>query len=102
MRVTSADGTVTTVVSPTLRNDSIVSRDIGRIGGVAERDVDALEVRRFSPGRTLGLVAAGVAVAASWAAVATGSGGSGGDPLPLPKLAPNFLYGIAWLGSLFH
>jgi hypothetical protein len=102
VRVTSTDGTVTTVVAPVLRNDSIVSREIGRNGGVAAADVGVVEVRRFSPARTLGLVAAGVVAAATWAAVATGSSGSGGDPLPLPKLSPNLLHGFAWLGGLFH
>ena len=55
VRVTLMDGETVTVEDPTVRNDSIVgATEVGV--GVASRDVRLLEVRRFSVGKTVGLV----------------------------------------------
>ena len=55
VRVTRMDGETVTVGDPTVRNDSIVGAT-GLGVGVASRDVRLLEVRRFSVGKTVGLV----------------------------------------------
>ena len=55
MRATLTSGEVITVRDPTMRNDSIVGV-AGSDVGVASRDVRLLEVRRFSVGKTIGLV----------------------------------------------
>ena len=52
VRATLTSGDIMTVSDPTLRNDSIV----GAMVGVASRDVRLLEVKRFSPLKTVGLV----------------------------------------------
>lgn len=97
VRLTTRDGAVATIRAPMVRNDSIVSTEPGQ-PALALADVRALEVRAFSGARTLGLAAAGVAGAAIWTAVATGSGGSGEPPDDVLKLSPDILSSLVRLG----
>ena len=88
VRLTLAGGEIVTVNDPIMRNDSIISVEEGQVGviGVPTRDINSLEVRRFHAGKTIGFVAATVAIALGWARVATGSsGGAEPGPGPLPK-----------------
>ncbi|MEX2465674.1 MAG: hypothetical protein WD995_02105 [Gemmatimonadota bacterium] len=103
VRLTLIDGTVATVRSPLLRNDSIVSSEIGR-AGVATTDVGAMEVQRVSVGKTVGLVAAGAVAAALWTSVLAGaSSGNEGETDPLPKgFAPSVVTGLVWLARLIR
>ena len=75
-----------TLTDPAMRNDSIVSSEAGVVAWAA-RDIRFLEVRRFSPGKTIGLFVVAVALAAGWTRAAAGSsGGTPPDrPPPLPK-----------------
>ena len=54
--VTLMSGEVVAFQSPTMRNDSIVGFTGSSVEAVASRDVRLLEVRRFSVGKTIGLV----------------------------------------------
>ncbi len=79
-----------TVTDPAMRNDSIVSAEFG-VAAWASRDVRLLEVRRFSPGKTIGLFLVTVAFAASWASIVPGNSGSsvnGAPPLPKDTRVP--------------
>ena len=53
VRVTRADGSVALMRNPEVTTDSIVSQT----GSLAKSDIRQMEVRRFSVGRTLGMVA---------------------------------------------
>ena len=67
VRVTLTSGEVITFQSPMMRNDSIVSATDASVTAVASRDVRYLEVQRFDPGKTIGvlvLTAVGAAVVA--------------------------------------
>lgn len=101
VRLTLTDGTVALLSSPLILNDSIVS---GGIAGprVAVTEVEGLEVKRLSVGRTIGLIAVAAVAAVAWTAFATGSSSGGEDGSdPLPKgLAPNILSGLGWLVGL--
>lgn len=99
VRLTLRNGSVATIQSPVIRNDSILSES-SAVSGVAVSDVEALEIRRLSGSRTLGLAAAGVVGAALWTVGVTGSGGNSDVPVPLPKVAPALVDGIAWIGRL--
>jgi hypothetical protein len=87
VRVTVAGGSTMTLKNPMIVNDSIVSSAAPPPGlafplprlGVVSVDVRALEVARFSPGRTLGLVAVIAAASIGWATLA---GESAGGSLP--------------------
>ena len=71
VRVTLIDGETVTVRDPTMRNDSIVgvTDAVGALTtrgvGVASRDVRLLEVQRFSPFRTVGVVVLASAILAA-------------------------------------
>lgn len=73
MRVTLTNGETVTIKDPTMRNDSIVgvTDADGALRtsavGVALRDVRLLEVQRFSPSRTVGVVVLTSAVLAAFA-----------------------------------
>ena len=56
VRATLTSGEVIVVENPTMRNDSIVGVTDADVG-VSSRDVSLFEVRRFSVGKTFGLVA---------------------------------------------
>ena len=56
VRATLTSGEVIIVENPTMRNDSIVGVTDADVG-VSSRDVRLFEVRRFSVGKTFGLVA---------------------------------------------
>ena len=85
VRVTLKNGATVVLESPSLRNDSIVSAtDDAAV--VAMGDVRVLEVRRFNPLRSIGLVAVTAFIAAAWATAVGTAGGDGGDGrTPLPK-----------------
>lgn len=89
VRVTKTGGDVVTIKDPIIRNDSIVSAEVGlgTVGiGVATADINALEVRRLNTGRTLAFVGVAVAIALGWTRAVTGSsGGTDPGPGPLPK-----------------
>ena len=93
VRVTTADGDRVTLRNPLVVNDSIVSAVAPPPGavvlpprtGVAERDVNLVEVPRLSTGRTLALVAAIAGASALWATVQRAGGGREPRPDPLPK-----------------
>ncbi len=71
VRVTLIDGETVSVRDPTMRNDSIVgvTDAVGALMtrgvGVASRDVRLLEVQRFSPFRTVGVVVLASAILAA-------------------------------------
>ena len=73
VRVTLTNGETVTIKDPTMRNDSIVgvTDADGALRtsavGVALRDVRLLEVQRFSPSRTVGVVVLTSAVLAAFA-----------------------------------
>ena len=56
VRVTLSSGQVITFQNPLMINDSIVGMTESGLAGTASRDLRLLEVRRFSAGRTIGLV----------------------------------------------
>ena len=74
LRITLEDGSRFELIQPTLVRDSILG-DI-RTGtlrerkAIATRDIVKLEDRRFSPGKTVGLVAGLVGVAATAVVIA--------------------------------
>jgi hypothetical protein len=88
VRVTVAGGSTMTLKNPMIVNDSIVSSAVPPPGlafplprlGVVSADVRSLEVARFSPGRTLGLMAVIAAASIGWATLASES--AGGSPPP--------------------
>ncbi|MCH7532616.1 MAG: hypothetical protein IIB36_12785 [Gemmatimonadetes bacterium] len=93
VRVTVSGGATITLKHPLIINDSIVSSEAPAAGatfvpprlGVLSGDVRSLEVARFSPVRTIALIATIAAVSVGWARAAGGSrGGSTVEP-GLPK-----------------
>ena len=60
-----------------IAGDSVRGTSKGALSSVSLHDVTELAVRRFSPGRTLGMVAVGVAGLFAVAAVACASSGCG-------------------------
>lgn len=94
IRVTTADGSIVTLDHPRVVNDSIVSLDgSGQETsfdrprrGVLSTEVRSVEVARFSPGRSLGLASALIALGVVWTStLGDSSGGSTEVPEPLPK-----------------
>jgi hypothetical protein len=93
VRVTTADGSRVTLRNPLVVNDSIVSAVAPPPGavvvppraGVAERDVNFVEVPRLSVGRTVALGAAIAGASILWATVQGAGGGGEPRPDPLPK-----------------
>jgi hypothetical protein len=91
IRITDVDGRAWTVRNPMIRNDSIVTSNTDPIGrptaaaGIPYADVNALEVQRFSPLKTIAFAAGAVAAGTSWARVAGSSSGGSERPEPLPK-----------------
>lgn len=92
VRITTSDGAEVTLKDPRIVNDSLV----GDASGAAPRtpprvclacgDIRAVEVERFSTGRTIALAATIAAVSFGWASLAGDSeGGSSESPGPLPK-----------------
>lgn len=105
VRVTTSDGVTITLRDPSVVNDSILSRAsgtgtalAGSRPGVERRNVSSLEVARFSPGRTIMLASAIVAISIGWANLADSRGGSTVVNEPLPKEPALSLGG--WLGLL--
>ena len=102
VRVTTADGARTTLRNPLFVNDSIVSAVSPPPGsvivpprlGVAEGDVNLIEVPRFSTRRTLVLVGAIASASIMWARVQGLGGGREPRPDPLPKDSALDLVGL--------
>lgn len=94
VRVRVSGGSIVTLRHPMIVNDSIVSSTAPAPGalfapprpGVVSEDVRSLEVARFSPGRTVGLVAVIAAASVGWAKLAgANAGGSRPGDGKLPK-----------------
>ena len=66
VRITRTDGEQVTLQSPWVRADSIVGQDrseaVWADRSVAVSDIRGMEIRRFSPGKTVGLLFLGVAL----------------------------------------
>jgi len=80
VRLRLQDSTLVVLKRPYLVHDSVTGTLKGARSTVPLRDVSEVAVRRFSPGKTVGLVAVGVAGLFAVAAAACSSGGC----------APNF------------
>ena len=111
VRITDVDGSRTTLKSPMVINDSIVSVVAPPPGtvvappriGMLASDVNTLEVPRVSVGRTVALAAAIVGASITWARVQGGSGsGSEGEEPPnkdgMLTLDLGRLIGLVWGG----
>ncbi len=91
VRLQLANGVTIIIDDPRVRNDSILTADVDQFGAVREsgvplRDINSIETRQFSTGKTIVFIAATMAVVLGWAGIATSSsGGTQIPPGPEPK-----------------